>query len=215
MKKIFVFCFSVVVILLIFAGVYALSRSKKTTTPPIESNPAINLLPAAGTTLIPGNTLIFRITFKNTVSKNEMVATLTKRSPGKENITVPTNMLESENSIAIQTDEKVEQGMFYSLELVTKTGRIILSADYSSPSITPTPLPSNNTQLKDYLPYDTSNFLLDYNNSRNLYVMHFKFRSSDPGTIEQQFEKAKRDAQEFITSKGIQVNTVEIEYSYK
>lgn len=215
MKKIFVLCLSIVVIILIFAGVYSLSRSKKTTTTPTESNPATSLLPAAGATLTPGNTLIFRVTFRNTVSKNEMVATLTKRSPGKENVTVPTNMLASENSISIQADEKVEQGMFYSLELATTAGRIILSADYSSPSITPTPLPSNNAQLKEYLPYDTPNFLLDYNKSRNLYIMHFKFRSSDPGTIEQQFEKAKREAQEFIASKNIQVNTVEIEYSYK
>lgn len=215
MKKVLIIVLGIIVMFLIFVGVSLLGRSKRTTTSPIESNSAISTLPAAGTLLTPGNTLVFRVTFKKAVSKNEIVAALTKRSPGKEDVTMSTSSSANENSITIQADEKVEQGMFYSLVLATTTGGIILSVDYSSSPITPTPLPANNEQLKSYLPHQAPNYLLNYNEIKNLYVMHFKFQSSDPGTIEQQFEKAKRDTQEFIASKGIQLNTVEIEYSYK
>lgn len=79
----------------------------------------------------------------------------------------------------------------------------------------PTRAPNNNLSLQQYLPYETSNFLLEYDPARNTYLFHFKFRNNTGVSLPDQFDKAKQDAINFIQSKGIDVNSLAIEWLYK
>lgn len=222
-------CVCLLIIILIIA--YTLALSKKT-TPGIPESPQPSkviyptgslgqkysvkeLAPADGNTLKAGQPQTFKVYFNNFVllsqiSVNLLYADLTQDNPATP-IGIDLKAL-GNNAIQITTHDLIKERSEYQLVIKDQTGNVVFSADYLSNEIPPTPVPSNNPTLKDYLPYETPNYALEYLPSQNLYVFHFKYDSNLETTPDRQFENAKADAIRFIQNKGIDQATVTIEW---
>jgi len=117
------------------------------------------------------------------------------------------------NVVQLTTGEPILQQADYTLTITDRqSNKTLFSGIYPSRDIPPTPVPTNNSLLKRYLPYDTSTYTLVYVPEKNLYVSHLKWNPDLPDTYDVQFQSAKTDALNFIQSKGIDISTVVIEW---
>ena len=103
--------------------------------------------------------------------------------------------------------------MKYTLTILNSDKSIVLaSAIYHSGNSLPTRVVSNNPSLAVFLPHDESSFSLIFLPEKNLYVFHFKYNRAIPGSLNDQYEKAKQNALIFIKSKGIDPASVIVDF---
>lgn len=100
-----------------------------------------------------------------------------------------------------------------SIDNLTKNTNI-LNVTYLSNSASPIPVSSNNPALIQYLPYEADNYSLDYMPEQNVYVFHFKMNYNSSDDLQTQYQKAKQDATDFIQSKGVDINSIVIQWRY-
>jgi hypothetical protein len=178
-----------------------------------------NIEPNYSQALVAGKIAVFTVTFSESVLNQGINILLQEKALGTKDETamsVPlTQTLQSKGSqIAISTVEPIEALKSYTLIITNRSNKTLLSATYSSSSIVITPVPSNNLELKKYLPYETSMYKLTYNKTRNEYVFNFKINPTSSQDLQSQFNSAKQQAEDFIKSKGIDINSIVIDWRH-
>jgi hypothetical protein len=190
-----------------------------TVTPILGSNPVNNpfftLNPIESQILTPGQIQTFTITFTKPVAFNKYSLSVTKSAPRTTEQKVDFTSSFGDRSLQITLTEVIQPTTTYTITLQEKgSSNILFSVFYNSGN---PPLPTiaqNNTQLQQYLPYETDSYILSYLPSRNIYIFNFKYDSTLSGGINDQYESAKKAAIEFITSKGININSIVIEWRH-
>lgn len=177
-----------------------------------------NVSPAQSQLLTPGNTQTFTVFLGKALYMDQIKITL-KGYDYTQNDTTPVDIpfdanFTSNNIITIRTKGPIAPHMTYSLTIVTTSdNRPILDLSYSSKSSAGiTPVSSNNTALATYLPYETDAYKLSYLPSKNVYIFNFKYNPNSGVSIGDQFAAAQQDATRFIQSKGIDINSIVIEW---
>lgn len=131
----------------------------------------------------------------------------------REDVQTTTDYIASTKTLYIRTIPTIVPQSTYDLTITERgNGNILLQARYHSPQLLPTPVPSINNTLKPYLPHETETYRLVYNQLRNVYVFNLKLDAASADNFDTQFQKAKTEAIQFIQSKGIDPNTLMIEY---
>ncbi len=191
--------------------------------PPIHSNPAsdikiVSISPADNSFLSLNQKPVIIVSFEKGVSLNEVRLKLTKLQITKSDPEVPVDFNPSLNDdgkiLTLNINSVVTPYTHYTLDISDTKGNLVYRATYSSEEITASPEPNNNLELKNYLPLDASNYKLSFDNQRKIYIFNFKQNLNDPKDLNVQFEDAKKDADDFIKSKGIDPATVSIEYKH-
>lgn len=166
--------------------------------------------------LVPMQNQTFIITLDPALDPNKTQAKLTLSPPSNaaEKTEVPLIISRQANKLMLTTTNPIQPVSTYTLTLLLR-GQVILRESFLSSSISPTPLPTNNNTLSQYLPHETRIYLLEYDRDQNVYLMHFKYDASSPDSFTDQFEKAKKSANEYIEGKNIDTSTVTVKYLYK
>jgi len=201
----FFIVFTIILILLnIMNG--NVSPSKTSLSSPITSEPPSGSVLKANTNQKIVVTLPQALSTEN-ISINVRETSITNNTVKNISLypTLNANILSYNLSTAPDTD--------YQLDFLnTKTNAVFYQAHYISSNPEPTAIPSNNNSLKNFLPYNATNFILEYNSALNLYVFHFIYNPSSADSIDVQLNNAKQDAINFIKSKGIDPNSIVIQY---
>lgn len=169
------------------------------------------------TIITPNRTQTFIVYFDNKINISSMIISLSKNSIYQDaapvEVEVKSKVNEKNNSLEITTLELVSPASEYKLVLKDKaTGEILYSKIFLSDKLIPTRVPSNNLSLATFLPYETNSFKLSYFEEANIYIFNFLYDPNSPIDIDEQLKNAKTQALEFIKSKGIDPNTVVIEW---
>ncbi len=167
--------------------------------------------------LIPDQNITFKISFNNPVSLSDLSVSLVQEEIITEGVSiVPINLLlENENKTLAVTPQTIIKGYSeYNLVIKDKSGRELLNETYLSNQPIPTPAASNNLELSNFLPHETSNYRLSYLPSRNIYIFNFIYNPNSSEDLQTQYERAKQQAEEFIESKGINLEEIVIEWRY-
>lgn len=176
----------------------------------------LSLTPDESVRLLPEQKQTFRISFPSSTDTRYFTMQLTQAVVPEETTSVaPITIVRDTdtNTFIVTMLSPVVSSTVYRLNIVnSQTNDIIYQAKYISQDLLPTPIPTNNEALKQYLPYETNQFLLSYNTSRNVYVFNLKIVVNDPSDLENQFQKAKEAAEAFIQSKGVDPASLVIEW---
>lgn len=175
-----------------------------------------NITPTRGTILKPDQPLEFSITFNKQVDLSWLGINLLSGAIGSTSLSnlQYTSKFSSNNQILTISAGTASPSNQYQLDLTNNTTGIkVLSINYPSDQLI-TPAPSNNLALSAYLPYETSEYKLSFNQSSNSYIFNFKYDTNSSLGIDDQFNKAKADATSFIQSKGIDINSITIEWRH-
>lgn len=214
---------SLVILVVLFLFVSSLKKSPPPPQPAAQKVPKDTttqliktVLPDSSQTLVPSQSQTFTITLDPSLDPSTIQAKLTASPPSNaaEKTDVPIAVTRESNRLILTTTNPILPVSTYTLTLLLR-GQIILQQSFLSASISPTPLPTNNTVLSQYLPHETLIYLLEYDKDQNVYLMHFKYDAASPDSFTDQFEKAERSANEYIAGKGIDTTTVSIKYLYK
>lgn len=141
-----------------------------------------------------------------TVSRIDVVSNQTEND-------LPFKKAIQDTKIKITLDEEIKPYSEYTLSFF-EGNRLIASVPYTSTNQLPTRVQNNNNELQEYLPYETHSYSLKYDPQANMYIFSFIYNPNSPTTLQQQFEAAKQDATSFIESKGIDIDSVIIEWNY-
>lgn len=184
---------------------------KDTTTPLIKS-----VQPDSAQALPVSQNQTFTITLDSALDPSLIKARLDSSPPSNaaEKTNVPLSISTHNNAITATTSTPIAPFTTYTLTL-TLRGKTILQRSYLSDAPSPTPIPANNTTLMNYLPHETLIYLLEFDRDQNIYLVHFKYDATSPLSFTDQFEKAKKSANEYIASKNIDPSSVTIRYLYK
>lgn len=118
-------------------------------------------------------------------------------------------------TLTISGEELVSPLTEYQIEIKNKkTNQLIDSLIFMSTEPIATPVPSNNQSLERFLPIETGSYKLSFNPDLNIYSFSFKYDPNSSETAEEQFNKARDEATRFIQSKGIDINSIVIEWRY-
>lgn len=214
---------SLVVLTILFLLVSSLKKPAVTPKPGAQKIPKDTttslvkaVLPDPSQALTPSQNQTFTITLDPALDPKAIEAKITSSPPSNaaEKTDVPFVLSRQGNTLTLTTNSPIRSVTTYTLVLRLR-GQVILQQSFLSSSVSPTPLPTNNTALSQYLPHETHIYLLEYDRDQNIYLAHFKYDASSPDSFTDQFEKAKKSANEFIAGKGIDVTTVSIKYLYK
>jgi hypothetical protein len=214
---------SLVVLAVLFLFISSLKKPSQTPTPVTQKVPKDTttqlikaVLPDSSQSLTPSQNQTFTITLDPSLDPNAIQPKLTVSPPSNaaKKTDVPLTATHENNRLVLATTQPILPTSTYTLTL-TLRGQIILQQSFLSAAPSPTPLPANNTMLSRFLPHETHIYLLEFDRDQNIYLMHFKYDAGSPESFTDQFEKAKRSTNEFISSKGIDPATVIIKYLYK
>jgi hypothetical protein len=178
----------------------------------------VSFSPPAETVLTPGNPIHITVVFNKPVRLDTISVVLTQKliqtdETTRVNITQDTTS--SDKQLVITTKTPIKPYATYTFSISDKSSKkTLLSAVYSSDSAQPSPVQSNNPDLQQYLPYETGTYALSYLPKQNIYVFNFLFNPDDPTDIQTQFETAKQNALLFIKSKGIDPNSLLIDWRF-
>lgn len=221
--------FGIGVIATLFAITIAfllLSTLKKTPTVPFEqkvqtkkdtsTNLVTNILPQPAEQLISGKAQQFSVFIDPSVDVARVHAVLSTSQPSdpSKEILVATTVFFKSSEVDIATTDPIAPFLIYTLTL-TYNGTKILQQSYVSSQLPPTVVPTNNPTLSTFLPYETKNYLLEFNRDQNIYIMHFKYDSVSDTNLATQLENAKTNASAFIKSKGVDPASIVIKYISK
>lgn len=193
------------------------SNSQITPTPGITSISIDKIIPDEPQTLTAGIPHTFLIYFNKDIPLGRYefdlsYADITQDSPQRIPVQ-KTISLFAPNVVSIKTLSPINEKSEYYLTVIdTQSNTTISSSSYLSGNIEPTPLPSNNQTLKQFLPHETDTYLLEYSGTKNLYIFHFKYDPTNDDDIDTQLQDAKNEAIQYIQSKNVDINSIVIEY---
>ena len=179
---------------------------------------AVSLSPAVTTVLEVGVPQEFKVVFSGDINEYAIDTRLEKTrivGGGSPSAVEIKTRVEDGNTLIVSMGENVESYSVYTLSLTNKEdGRLLVDASYNSALQDMTPVPANNLDLTPFLPHETPSYKLSYLEDRNLYIFNFKFDPSIPGPIIDQYETAKKEAEEYIRSVGVDPGTIVIEWKH-
>jgi methionine-rich copper-binding protein CopC len=230
---------SAFVVLLVIVGLILFSSKKsKSPTPipsaaptssatstPVKANPIIfNVVtvdPADGSLLNAGQKQKFNITFDQPIQTNWVTVQLTAKNTTSDQSSPTTvnyteSMASDSRTLTISSSETIGPNFDYELVVknATNSNLTLLDAHYTAGEPAPSPAANNNPALQQYLPYETQNYLLSYSKEQNVYVFNFKYDPNSSVDLNTQYDQAKDEATRFIQSKGIDVNSIVIQWRH-
>lgn len=180
----------------------------------LDTIAVLSIDPDGSNELSPATTPQFTVVFNQPPPSNISIL-LTESDPTKD--VLPTSVkyerLVQGDSLKISPIKNIPSGMRYSLKIGSGV-KTLLEQDYKVGFPPEVPSTENSQILKDFLPYETVSYRLVYDSNKNSYVFHFKYNENSPDSLETQFEAAKKAAVSFIKAKGLDVNSVTIEWKY-
>lgn len=177
------------------------------------------ITPEKTSTLKPGERQTLSIEFEKPISQDLFKIDMTQKrvtadEPPKP-IPFQRELISKGRLLRIILSEPIIPLSEYSILLINrKTSEAIFETSYLSGELEPTPIKTNNLNLIPFLPYETANYRLIYNQEKNTYIFNFKYNPDSLENLESQYQKAKQDAIKFIESKGINTSTIVIEWRY-
>lgn len=225
--------FPIVVGLILLIIVFAIAflsfeqANEPKTTNVNNSNPSIEnvvseaitvekIIPSAPLPLKPGFPYSFTVYFKQPVSEQQILFTLSYVGLYDDKPATPINISvdrQNEKTYIIKTLDPIHQYGEYKLSVLKRvTAEEIFTKSYLTTDVIATPVPSNNPVLKPFLPHETPSYILEYFPDRNIYIFHFKYNPNLPTTAEVQFNTAQQEATNYIQSKGIPISSIIIEW---
>jgi len=193
------------------------NNSHVSQTPSVVRVSIEKIVPDEPQTLTAGIPHTFLVYFSKNISlaKYEFdisSADITQTDPQKMPVQ-KTISLFAPNVVSVKTLTPIQERSEYYLTVVDpQTNTTLSSSSYLSGDIEPTPIPSNNQTLKQYLPHETETYLLEYSGSKNLYIFHFKYDPTNQEDITQQYNDAKTQAIQYIEGTGVDINSIVIQY---
>lgn len=169
--------------------------------------------------LLPGKNQIFTIVFNESIADKKIKILLTKLPTGEpeENsmsVEISSEVKDKGKTLLVQTQEQIQPFHEYSLIILDKNNETLISITYISGNIEITKAEQNNLDLRGFLPRETPNYKLTYNEESNTYIFNFKYNAQSDVPIQTQYETAKQQAEEFIRSSGIDLNSIVIEWRH-
>ena len=183
----------------------------------IKSAQVLEVTPLEGTILNPGENLKVSIKFSQTVDADNLGVNLKASDIGGDGLYKTIDFsLETidSNTLNLTFKEAILSFHNYNLTIYSKEGQKLLQVTWVSDRTEIIKETDNNPSLAQYLPYKTSNFTLSFVPDKNLYVFSFSYDSNSEESIDAQYDKAKLQAEEFIRSKGIDLESIKIEWRY-
>lgn len=179
----------------------------------------LSLSPNEFTILKAGERKKITVSFKNPIAPNSINITLTKLQYTKEQnpTEVPINTTYNGNAstLTVSLQEPIQTFSQYVLTITDReNNKVLLRASYNSRDIQPTKPANNNQELKQYLPHETTSYKLSFNELRGVYVFNFKINPNSQISLSRQYEIAKKEAEDFIKNKGININSIVIEWRH-
>lgn len=177
-----------------------------------------NVSPSQGTTLESGKPQTFTIYLGKPLVIGQVKIVLKSYDYTQDSTfvtDVPFNAtFTANNVIEVKTASPITPHTTYLLQMTTLTdNKVVLNLTYSSQlAASPAPVQNNNTALIAYLPYETDTYKLSYFAAQNIYVFNFKYNPNSDVNITDQFNQAKQDAINFIQSKGVDINSITIDW---
>lgn len=233
-RKILFIALSVFSIIVAFLLLFFLSSIKKEVpkekniptpsaypTTPISSGTGkitvLNVTPKDNSILTPGKTQTFSIEFSQPTSLSDINIYLSKTSTGEtspQSVDFSKDLSSDKKTVNITTTSPLVYFSKYYLSLKDKQNRTIFEASYFVDKPSPTAVTNNNPALKQYLPYQTSSYKLSYDENTNTYIFNFRYNPNSRDDLDTQYNKAKADAISFIQSKGIDINSITIDWKH-
>lgn len=231
-KKILIFIITLTVFILVLIGIIIAFNARTSSNQPgtqaifptpvpliYKSTTVESVVPPISSVLLAGQKQTFSVNFNTQVSTGSFKILLTSKAfsdSAEKEVSIPftTSITSSGKTLAIQTTNNILPSHSYALIILDSKNRTLLSASYSSGNVEISTAPGNNPELKQYLPYETSTYKLTYNERRNTYIFNLKINSNSQESLIQQFENAKKQAEDFIKSKGIDINSIVIDWRH-
>ena len=173
--------------------------------------------PLAGTSLRVGDSLIFSFSFSQALPEAITASILANRTGSEEEIPAliqsVTTLSEDKKTITITSTETVKAATTYIVAVLENNNTLFSTQFFSLRDDIPS-VQTNNQTLQEYLPYKTPTYSLIYDTQTNRYVFHLILNQADSSSFEDQFLKAKAQAEEFIRSKNIDPNAIIIDWKH-
>jgi len=185
----------------------------------LNKYPAVtSITPEEFVLLQPGKPQVFRASFRNGGDITTLRASLSQsliRQPNKvTTLPITTSFDKPTNSVVVTMNSPIQPVSTYALVIKNPaSGNPLLAINYHSGDIQPTAVISNNPKLQEFLPHKTDSYSLIYDKNKNIYIFHFKIDPESTLTLSSQYNNAKANATQFITAKGIPINSIAIEWN--
>jgi len=173
----------------------------------------ISVVPPTTEALIPGNIQTFVFTFKDGVSPELKVTVMYHSILDNSDEEVPFTILTDQSRIAVTLAAPVRGYGEYTISVLNNNEELF-NLSYVSDVPKATPAPNNNLALIEYLPFETNTFALTYLPNQNKYLFSYKLDVNSTKEAGVQYDDAKAEALQFIRNRGIDPNTLIIEWSF-
>lgn len=189
-----------------------------TPVPILYTSPdVVSIDPPITTALLPGKDISFLITFTTSIREKPVKILLTRKpiigiDESINSVSITSELTSFGKALSVTLQEPILPAQEYSLIVLGANDKTLVSSTYTSSSIEILRAPQNNPDLQQFLPYETPTFRLTYNENRNSYIFNFKINPNSTESLESQFNQAKQQAESYIRSKGIDINTIVIEW---
>lgn len=226
-KKLLILIIVVVIVSFAILLVGLITPRKKTINPtvPVESlspKPTSQQLksinPDPLQELTPGSRPIFVLEFTQPLDLNNTLVAVTKvdrvKDEPPQNLQTQVSFSNSNKVISITLNEAIIQSSKYILSLKEQSSNKNLLEKFFLSSFPQEPKPSNDPILIKYLPYGTETFALVWDTDKNQYVFHFRVNINSPESAANQYEAAKNEAVRFIKGKGVDPNSLNIDWRH-
>jgi hypothetical protein len=184
----------------------------------IKSPAVVKIAPSDQEILTPGKVQDFSVEFNTALPINSVFILLKAKDiiEGGDYKTVEFSqtLTNSNKLLTIKTNSKILPFHSYNLTIYQTNGTKLLQVTYTSDRFERTREPQNNPELAKFLPYEAPSYTLSYIEERNLYVFSFNYNAESEESVDSQYEKAKADAERFIQNKGIDINSLKIEWRF-
>lgn len=186
-------------------------------TQTIQEKSVVRYSPTENSILTPGQPQEFVIEFSSPINTNDTLVFLkTKEFTSADYQKVEISQILDQNNrlLRIRTVPPILSSQSYNLAIYQGNGSKLLQVTYLSERTERTVESRNYPILAQHLPHQTDSYSLVYIPERNLYVFSFVYNENSSDPIELQYDKAREQAATFIESKGIDINSVVIEWRY-
>ena len=184
----------------------------------VKKYPAVDSIsPEEYVLLTPEKPQVFRVTLRGYGDISKLRATVSQSlisNPEKiSTVPVTTSFEPQARSIVVTTNSPILPLSTYALTIQNPgSSNPVLAINYHSGDTSPTPVISNNPALQQFLPHETGSYILTYSKAGNVYVFNFKIDPESDLSLSSQYEAAKDNATQFITSKGVPIDSITIEW---
>lgn len=173
----------------------------------------VSILPPTTEALTPGKTETFVLTFKENVTTELKAKVVFHSILDDSDQEVPFKLLIDQNRMSISLNAPIVGYGEYTLSINSVTEELF-SVTYLSDVPRATPVANNNLALIEYLPFETNTFRLTFIPNQNKYLFSYKFDINSTKEAGVQYDEAKEEALQFIRNRGIDPNTLVIEWSF-